>query len=144
MKEEFSLARDLEAASLAAERAVTEDQGLDLPVRVPCRRSVHQEVHRPPPGRHLSGGLAWAGHLPVDLVPHLAVPASAEVAQLGLAAGAAAASTGAPSVDTAVGSLAAEVGAGQEAADGLLLRCLGYLAAASWLQGPVSSRSGLA
>jgi len=143
VKQEFSLAWGLEAASLAAERAVTEDQGLDLRVRGRCRRLVHQEVHRPPAGQHLSGGLAWAGHLPVDLVPRLVVPASAEVAQLGLAAGAAATSASS-SVDTAVGSLAAEVGAGQEAADGLLQQCFNYLVAASWLRGPVSSRSGLA
>lgn len=144
MKQELSLARGLEAAFLAVKRAVTEDQVLDPPVRGPCRRSVHQEAHCPPPGRRLSGGLAWAGHLPVGLVPRLAVPASAEVAQLGLAAGTAATSTGASSVDTAASSLAAEVGAGQEAAGGLLLRCLGYLVAASWLHGQVFSRSGLA
>lgn len=119
--------------------------GLDRPFLQPGHRSIHLEADRhPPSGRRLSGGPAGVGHLLVGWAPRLEVPASTELVQPSLVAGAATVSTGASSTDTAGSSLAAEVDAGLGAAGELLLRCLGCLAVASWLHGLVSRRSGLA
>ena len=99
----LSLLLRILAACFAAEEAVPEDQGLDLPFQGLGHRPVRLGVHcRLQPGLCLSGGPDRASYLSMGLAHDPVVPTSAEFARSGLVAGATAvASTGASSAGTA-------------------------------------------